>query len=371
MANRSVLELLAEATRLRASPRRLGLTEYIDFQLFRGDVPWELKREFGGVRAQIAAQEMLVDDYSRFLSLDKVTMYVILKGFGFPVPRVRAIYRSCRPSSQLRLESDEALLAYLQEAGNLPVYIKPAYGGFGRGNVLVSGFDGTHLSLGNGTRQTPIDFARLLDDPHPLGWMLQEPLTSHYAITQLTGSPKISGLRIHTVFKRHASAIHKVIWKINAGERDFDNFHNGRSGNMLAAVDPQTGVVIRAISGVGLKQSEITVHPKTGSTLLGFQIPFWPEVVNLVNDAQRAFPGFICPGWDIALCDDGPKILEVNAFGDVDLAQYAYRRSFFEGELMQALQERGLAHLLDHARGRRTRSPVNHRLGIRRHHWPW
>jgi hypothetical protein len=82
-SGRNVLSLIWEALRLRASAKKLGLTEYIDFQLFKQDLPWKVKLAFGGQRAQAAIEEVLIDDYSRFLSLDKVTMYALLSGSVF------------------------------------------------------------------------------------------------------------------------------------------------------------------------------------------------------------------------------------------------------------------------------------------------
>ena len=86
---------------------------------------------------------------------------------------------------------------------------------------------------------------------------------------------------------------------------------------------------------------------------------------------QFAFPGFICPGWDIAVCEDGPKILEVNYFGDIDLSQRAHRKGFVDDEFLALMRSRGLDGLLSRSTGERRRSPKNQRLGLRKHHWDW
>src|SRR5262245_46877874 len=115
-ANRPVTALLREATRLRLSRLRLGLSEYIDFRLYEGDVSWADKQAFGGIRAQAILEELLIDDYSRLLSLDKVTMYALLAGFGMPIPHVRATYRSQRPSSIPALQTPDELTRYLTQS---------------------------------------------------------------------------------------------------------------------------------------------------------------------------------------------------------------------------------------------------------------
>jgi Sugar-transfer associated ATP-grasp len=370
-SRRPITTLLLEALRLRLSHTRLGFSEYIDFQLYRNDLTWAEKAAFGGLRAQAVLQDILIDDYSRFLTLDKLTMYTLLNGHNLPTPKVRATYRSHRPIHTVQIQTSQELANYLGDSTHLPVYVKRSFGAYGRGNILIKDVDGENAILGNGTTEQLVKFCESLDHGNSLGWILQEPLSSHTEIRNLTQSEKISGLRIHTFLSRGVTAVTKVIFKINVGVRDSDNFEHGASGNMLGAVEISTGKVIRAISGTGLNQKENPRHPKTGAEIVGFHIPYWSETLDLANDAAKAFPGFICPGWDIALCEDGPKILEVNAFGDIDLSQHAYRQSFLDKEFLSLMGELGLERLIYLPPRNRKKSLTNHRMGIRRHHWLW
>ena len=370
-SKRPLAGLLLEAARLRFGAKRLGFSEYIDFQLHRQDIGWASKSSFGGQRAQAVLEDILIDDYSKFLSLDKVTMYALLAGYNLPIPKVRATYRSLRPSVLRQLQTPADLAGYLAEPGCLPVYAKRAFGAYGRGNVLVSGLEGGQVVLGNGSREPLQVFCESLGDVGPLGWILQDPLKAHPEVKALTRSEKISGVRVHSFLAPGGTHIVKAIFKINVGVKDSDNFEHGNSGNMLGAVDVQTGRVIRAITGVGLNQVQNPTHPITSARIEGFVVPGWPSVLALVHEAQRAFPGFLCPGWDIALCADGPIILEVNGFGDIDLSQHAYRQGFFDDRLMALLRERRLDALMSSPANLSSRSDKNHRLGARKHHWPW
>ncbi len=368
---RSRYEIILEALKLRTSFTRLGFSEYIDFQLYKNDLTWEQKKSFGGIRTQNILEDILIDDYSKFLSLDKVTMYSLFDGFCFPIPRIRATYRSLRPSSILQLKNSSELEAYLKQPGNTPVYIKRSFGSYGRGNTLVTSVEGSHVLIGNGRSELISKFVDSFDSSRSLGWMLQDPLKCHSNIFDLTGSQKISGLRIHTFLTKDSVVPTKAIFKVNVGVRDSDNFEHGASGNMLAAVDVSTGRVFRAVAGVGTKQVENPKHPKTGREIVGFEIPYWRETLDLVVNGQKAFPGFLCPGWDIAICDDGPKILEINAFGDIDLSQHAYRTAFIDDSFVSLLKSRQLDNLLKANAKESNKSPLNNRKGIRRHHWQW
>jgi len=369
-SHRSVVSLVAEAIRLRFSIGRSGVSEYLDFRLFMDDLSLDEKKAFAGWRCEADLQEILVDDYSRFLSLDKVSMYLLLQAYGLPIPTIKAVYRSQRPRGLRSLQLPDELAKFLREPGVLPVYLKPSMSAFGRGNALLTELRGDEVVLGDGSTARLLDFCESLDDGRTLGWLLQEPLRPHARIAELC-SDKISGIRVHTFLGVKGPEITKAVFKINVGQVDWDNFQHGKSGNMLGALDIRTGVVTRVISGTGIHQQVDPCHPLSGRKLVGFQVPYWQETVDILSQASLAFPGFICPGWDIAICEDGPRILEVNFFGDVDLSQHAYRMGFMDEHFTDMMRSRSLHQLLKASPKRTLKSPDNHRLGVRRHHWRW
>jgi hypothetical protein len=200
VSGRSLASLMTEALKLRLSHTRLGFSEYIDFQLYRDDLTFAEKSQFGGQRTQQVLEDILIDDYSRFLSLDKISMYALMRGHGLPIPTVRASYRAMRPAHLPSLQTPRELENYLRAPDNLPVYIKRAFGAYGRGNTLVQRLEGDLVVLGNGNLEPVASFCQSLDGERALGWVLQDPLSAHADIRELTQSDKISGLRIHTFF---------------------------------------------------------------------------------------------------------------------------------------------------------------------------
>lgn len=370
-AKRSVAAIMLEALRLRISSSRLGFSEYIDYQLYKSDLSWEEKSQYGGGRAQNILEQILVDDFSRFLSIDKVTMYALLGALEFPVPKLLATYRSLRAGPVTQLQTAEDLEYFLREKGNLPIYMKRSYGCYGRGNTLISHVEGDRVVLASGITESMSKFCQSFDDGQSLGWMLQEPLINHEALTQLTGSEKISSLRIHTFLTADSVTVTEAILKINIGTSDTDNFENGASGNMLGAIDLSTGRVTRVISGIGLDQIQNPCHPIGGKSIVGFEIPYWKQTLDMVSQAASVFPGYLCPGWDIAVCQDGPKILEVNAFGDISLVQHATRAPFANQKFLMLMNQRGLSGLSSARPKKYKQSKLNNRFGVRKHHWQW
>lgn len=369
-SKRAVLTLLFEMTLLRLTGARIGFSEYFQFRLYETDIQFDEKKRFVGYAMQAILEEILVDDYARFLSLDKVTMYTLLEGYRIPIPEVRAVYKSNRPNELVQINSRSALTEYLKLPESTPVYLKPSYGGFGRGNTLILDSDGQRLTLGDGKTIAIDKFCDSLDDRGGLGWILQEPLTPHSSIKSICGA-KISGIRLHTFLSKEGAVVTNAIWKINAGKGDVDNFQHGASGNMLATIDLDSGIVLRVVAGTGLEQRVNPFHPATGAKLVGFCMPYWQEIKFLVCNAHLAFPSFICPGWDIAVCEDGPKLLEVNVFGDLDLSQHSLRLGFLSERFMALMADRDLADLVSFSTENRKISPLNHRIGQRKHHWKW
>ncbi len=370
ISGRPALALLREAVQLRRGIGRLGLSEYIGFRLFLDDLSFAQKACFGGWRADAALEEILVDDYARFLSLDKTTMYAVLQGYGLPVPTLRAIYGARRPASVPSLGTPRELQAFLRAEGHLPAYLKPSFGVGGRGHIHLTGRDGDDLLRADGSTLPVSALADTLGDGRGLGWLIQQPLAPHPAIAEHCG-PGLSSVRVHTFLTPQGPQILRAVLRIHAGGDTADNFRGGTSGNLAGAVDRDSGRVTRVVSGTGFAQCTDPPHPLTGATLTGLQLPDWPAVRELVCEAHTAFPGYIGPGWDIALCPDGPRILEVNFTGNIHMPQQAARRGFLDEELLELMARRGLAGLLGSARGARERSPQTGRIGRRKQHWAW
>ena len=87
---------------------------------------------------------------------------------------------------------------------------------------------------------------------------------------------------------------------------------NMAAGNLAAPVDLESGVV----NGPGV-YSDITKedspkHPVTGKNIIGFKIPYWKEVLELAQNAALHTPGNRSVGWDIAITQEGPELIEGN-----------------------------------------------------------
>lgn len=94
----------------------------------------------------------------------------------------------------------------------------------------------------------------------------------------------------------------------NGGE--VDNFD---AGGLTAQVSLETGEVQGpVILKNPFDASPTDDHPITRAPIVGVKLPFWHEGLDLVRRAARANPELRTVGWDLALLEQGPAILEGN-----------------------------------------------------------
>jgi len=361
----------------RLGPGRLALTEYCSFNLHRlPGLSARDRKAFVGWRGQAVLIEILADDYSKILNIDKLTFDHIARSAGLPVPDIFAVYAPRRrPGAFPTLTNVTELRDFLRGWRRFPIYCKPSCGDIvglirsGSHNFQIDGWADERASI-HGDRAVDVEeLAARLAEPTGMGFLLVEALRPHGDIAAVAGD-SVSGVRIHVLRLRDGPTIFRPVWKIARRGAVVDNFQHGGSGNLLASIDAATGRVERVVNGRGHRQLWNPPHPDTGRQLTDFQLPHWQALREMVREAPELFPGFLCQAWDIAICPHGPVLLEVNWFGDVDLSQHSYGRGFLERELLQLLRERNLEPLLK-GRSARSRANSNGRYGRRKAHWAY
>ena len=87
---------------------------------------------------------------------------------------------------------------------------------------------------------------------------------------------------------------------------------NLAAGNIAAPIDEETGVVCgpAVYSEIGTGQER--KHPITGTDIVGFQVPYWNECLQLAKSAALHDPSNRSIGWDIVVTESGPGLIEGN-----------------------------------------------------------
>ncbi len=87
---------------------------------------------------------------------------------------------------------------------------------------------------------------------------------------------------------------------------------NMAAGNPAAPIDLKTGIVNGEAVFSDITREPISVHPVTGVKIVGFQVPFWKETLEMMEKAVFVAPKNRSVGWDIAISENGPELIEGN-----------------------------------------------------------
>lgn len=132
-------------------------------------------------------------------------------------------------------------------------------------------------------------------------YLIQHPLMAQFA------PASVNTIRVVTVVKDDKVNIVYTLFRMGDGVSVVDNFH---SGGVIAPVDKETGII--SGSAVDFEQKKTDYHPGTGVKIKDFQIPYWPEVLALIDKAAKVVPGMRYIGWDVAITANGPVLIEAN-----------------------------------------------------------
>lgn len=340
-----VPQMIFEAIKLRLRKSPVGIGEYFDYGICHSSVTSSMRGEFIGWRASAALDRAMNAPQSRVLANDKLINHVMLRSAGLPSPEPLATYTPSgrRIGGETVLTSKEQVLAYLR--GDVyPFYVKPISAGYGRGVLGVAGLEGERLRLLDGRDIGLPEFLKPFDFEPYGGMLFQRPLTAHPAIAELTGSSAVSCVRFICFVTPSGPVLHTAFWKITVGRNMLDNFSHGDYGNCLGAIDHTSGRLERVISRMG-PGGEITHHPGTGKPLAGFVLPDWQRAIALVYEASKLFPGLRLQNWDVALCPEGPVLLELNTESELAVPQAISGKGLMDSRLHAILAdiERGAA----------------------------
>jgi glutathione synthase/RimK-type ligase-like ATP-grasp enzyme len=126
----------------------------------------------------------------------------------------------------------------------------------------------------------------------------------------------VNTYRIVTVTRNGNPGVVYAFIRIGNGGRFVDNIN---SGGMAAPVDVDTGVIQFAAFDKDSKY--YAVHPATGCPIAGYQLPYWKESIALCLEAAKVVPQLGYVGWDVAVSQDGPQLIEGNHFPGHDILQ--------------------------------------------------
>ena len=218
-----------------------------------------------------------------------------------------------RADGEVVVSTAEGARRVLQQKNVKKCVIKAAENSHGDNVVVVNDIDyqddDAILSLFNGEK---VHLTDLLKDS-PI--LFEEFLVQTEQMSSLNATSVNTIRFMTTLYPDGEVRIVATFMKIGRQGKCVDNA--GAGGNVDACIDPATGVLQYAIQYDGVRKfHDIEVHPDTGVPLNGVRIEHWEQIVEQVKQYQRNFPYLKAVGWDIALTEQGPVVVELNDLWD-------------------------------------------------------
>lgn len=307
------LRQMREIFSMRRGAQKLGSNEYYSLRLYDPDLSKADKRMFlgqGGTNALNTLMNPPVAVPTRSFVGNKLLYTQLLEQLGIGTARTQALVSGYRAAGALpTLRDAAAIAAFLRDDAVYPLFGKPHHGSLSEGSVRINSIDGDTLRMANGAARGVDDFAQEVMTSYPGGFLFQSALDPHREMAEIAG-PAIGCVRVVTYNDASGPKPAYAVWKMPAPTAMSDNFW--QDGSLLAYVDLETGTVQSCVRGTGPNAEELTDHPVSRRPVVGTTLPFWAETLCIAQEAHNVFPEFGVCGFDIAVTDDGPKVLECN-----------------------------------------------------------
>lgn len=337
------VNLVSDVARMARRPNRLSPYEYFLYQLwdesrFDMDAKLTFLGSDGWGRINRAMKNRWPD-----LAEDKLAISALLRKHGVAIPETQAIYHSTKtfPGAEL-LRTQEQVLRFLRRDARYPLFGKPVGSQLSLGVAAIDRYDSDAdaLVLSDGSSVPVEDFVREItaqdhDDESRqklqlcAGYLFQTRLEPHPELARVVGG-RTGTVRMVCVADDDGVELIRASWKIPGGSNVADNLW--RNGNALGAIDLDTGALMHVVQPGPLEYTSVTEHFDSGVSYADMIFPEWPAMREAVLRAAAATPDCPFQGWDVAMCADGPVVLELQAGGgNPVLAQLGYSTGLLTG----------------------------------------
>lgn len=317
--------------------------DYYYLGLHRRELPWSEKRLFIGHYMLKRTYAAINSPAYRVVLNDKKIFHLLCVAQGIPVPRILASYSSrgeIAPWPSLSRLSE--LEAFLGQPDVDNIFMKPTDAQRGAGALALGAClaPGVWESLPSRARITIADIVNHINR-HASGreWIIQQRVVPHPFTAGIVENV-CSTVRIVTLNVGEPAILGAVV-RFGDGDSPADN-SNG--GGVVSIVDIETGELGRTLHAEDGRAVFGTAHHRTGARITGLVLPCWPAIKEVAMRGALQFPYITCIGWDIAITERGPVVLEANAQSGFPSLQILSGRGLLSGPLGRLLEKNsGLA----------------------------
>jgi hypothetical protein len=135
-------------------------------------------------------------------------------------------------------------------------------------------------------------------------FLVEEFIAQHPAMASLNPS-SVNSLRMITFCENGRTTLLAAVLKIGNGG-DVDNFS---ANGMYTMLDDEGVARFPAFDAAG---GTFSVHPLSGTPIVGFRVPLYPQVRALLDEVAPVVPEMPYIGWDVAIGRERPMLIEGN-----------------------------------------------------------
>ncbi len=351
--------ILAEQTLLERL-HSINRYSYYLYRLFEPGISWEDKKSYladdyyseDRGEENVRLWSLLAPEKYRGLYDNKLVFNRFFGSLGFPLAEVHGVYDPVfgYTIDGGRLKDAPDLDAWLRTSGVQEFVFKPLEGAEGH-KVLVfvgraDGDPGKPVALDGDVYDAERLVAHAKEDAalkagnpgaDTRSYLIEERIRQHPELTALIG-PTLCCVRVQTIVTLEGEPkIIAAVFKLQANPVGVDHLIHNAVG---AWVDLDSGALGRGRTRGDLDY--VSALPGAETSFVGFQLPYWPELKDLALRAAAAFPWVRSVGWDIAISERGPVLVEGNERWAISLVQMPAPHGLMTGEfkeLYEALME--------------------------------
>lgn len=298
---------------------RINLHEYYIYSLYDGKMPNQYLTKFTSRHTLDSFLERLNPPEYILLARNKYITKILLNSLNIPSPELLFLYDpQAGLESPFVINNPTSAESKLLSAPSRPFVVKMIDGEHGKNiNVytsIESSADGAVALHMNGERHTIHQLLNLVGNNQRLLFEVKIRQTATFDAINPTS---INTIRMITMLHPNGEAeLLMAFIRMGRKGRWVDNI--GKGGNVTANVNRETGRFENIVSFVNYKSFfPVTHHPDSGVDLENFRMEDWGGLKKQVFDFHRKISWLKVIGWDVAVTDQGPVIIEINNRSDL------------------------------------------------------
>lgn len=127
--------------------------------------------------------------------------------------------------------------------------------------------------------------------------LLLEECISECSVLQNLHSNSLNTIRVATLLKNDGSV--EVLGAVLRIGNNGSTVDNARADGLFATIDVKTGIVVS--KGINFMNQEYYVHPYSKEKIIGIQIPYWNEIINICQKVAIVQKETRFIGWDVVV----------------------------------------------------------------------